>query len=343
MQSQSFQKTLDAAEFAAFLEALGAQLRPHDPASLPEGIQEASAQGLPVLLAIERSRSFAAARWSALGPLGPEHHETFFVHPAGSAARSGYRIVRPASDGPPRERPPAWWELSTARGQPCAGGPTPSFLELVGALGSQGRLRSANAELLARLEGCEDEAGYLRGLLDGQAALLKRYKARLRVAESAAAARRAPQPGADDDAEEPARLTRLEDLPAWAADRQDHIVVLPRALGGVKKSLYEKPEVVCAAFELLAGVYRQARLGLADNAEMNAALAQAGLRLEGSVAPSVAGENGGAYFVHWEGRRRFLDLHLLKAGAATSATACAFTSSGTRPPPEPWSARASRT
>jgi len=45
-----------------------------------------------------------------------------------------------------------------------------------------------------------------------------------------------------------------------------------------------------------------------------AQLAAEELQLEGSVAPSVAGEQGDAYFVSWKGRRRFMDLHLRKGG-----------------------------
>jgi hypothetical protein len=91
-------------------------------------------------------------------------------------------------------------------------------------------------------------------------------------------------------------------------------VILPRALQGAKKSHYETPETVYTALELLAGPYRDMRMGAMSHAQFIEALGASEMQLEGSVAPSVAGEQGDAYFVSWHGRRRFLELHLRKGG-----------------------------
>ncbi|MDF8359419.1 hypothetical protein [Achromobacter anxifer] len=89
----------------------------------------------------------------------------------------------------------------------------------------------------------------------------------------------------------------LDALGQWCVEHEDRIVVLPRARGGAKKSRYEDPSLIYTALETLAGPYRDLRAGRINQETFNEILLPTGLRLEGSVAPSIAGEQGDAYFV----------------------------------------------
>ena len=106
----------------------------------------------------------------------------------------------------------------------------------------------------------------------------------------------------------------LDLVAEWAKDNEKDIVVLPRALQGAKKSIYFRPELVCKGLEALAGPYRSMRTNKATAEDFQKALDEHGFKLEGSVSPSIAGSLGETYFVKWQGRREFLDLHLIKGG-----------------------------
>jgi hypothetical protein len=103
-------------------------------------------------------------------------------------------------------------------------------------------------------------------------------------------------------------------LPQWVAMNGTKIAVMPRALGAAKKSRYENPEHIRSALEYLAGPYRQCRLGQIDQDASNKALMDTGSRIRGSAGISVAGTEGDAYFVMWNGRRRFMDMHITRGG-----------------------------
>lgn len=104
----------------------------------------------------------------------------------------------------------------------------------------------------------------------------------------------------------------LRDLDDWAAVNSDRIIVLPRAIAAAKRSEYASPELAFAALELLAGTYRQVKIGEAPRERLLQELRTLGLDIGGSVDPSRAGAEGDEYFVRWRGRRRFLDQHLGK-------------------------------
>ena len=106
----------------------------------------------------------------------------------------------------------------------------------------------------------------------------------------------------------------LDWLPQWAEDNTERIVIMPRALAGAKKSRYKDAEHIREALEFLAGPYRDLRQGRIEQAQMEKALREAGLGLRGSAASQIAGEEGAAYFVRWDGRRRFMDMHLTRGG-----------------------------
>lgn len=155
----------------------------------------------------------------------------------------------------------------------------------------------------------EAEAEYLRGLVAEQADELRQARAQLREARRhlANGYQETVTAGEEDAQDE-------EDLLQWCIDNDERIVVLPRARNGAKKSEYEDPTLMLTALKLLAGPYRELRSGELKREQFDAALAEHGLKLAGAVGPSVAGEQGDAYFVKWGGQRHFLDLHLLKGG-----------------------------
>jgi hypothetical protein len=186
-------------------------------------------------------------------------------------------------------------------------------MELVAILASNGNIATSSAEAQATVADLGFELDYYRQLAEDQAEELRQLKARLRDSwRPSEQESESDEEEGDVDSAEP--VSDLSGLQEWAMRNSDRITVLPRALNGAKKSLYENPAAVYSALELLAGPYRQQRLGLLDKAAYEEALAKSGMQFAGSVGPSVAGEHGNAYFVNWNGRKRFLEFHLLKGG-----------------------------
>lgn len=194
----------------------------------------------------------------------------------------------------------------------------PSYAQ-VAALAQGGAVPDAPAALHEDLSHARWELQQARARADELAHACAELKAQLQL-EREGRAGRAGRAGAPDDAAasacplSPALPTDLGELPQWAQLNAQRIEVLPRALGGAKKSIYEQPGQVFQGLEFLAGAYRAYRCGDLPKAEMERALEACGMRLAGSVGRSVAGEQGSAYFATWRGRRRMFDLHLVKGG-----------------------------
>lgn len=188
-------------------------------------------------------------------------------------------------------------------------GRLPSFLELSTILQAQSAVTISSVQL-------EDELRFVRHERDTFALALTQYRDEV-AKERLARASAAPMffEGTEDatSGQESLAWTRYDQMGQWAAEHEGLITLLPRALGGVKKALYEAPEHLYAGLEFLAGPYRRYRLNQCTVAEYEAALQAAGLRLANSVAPSVAGTNGD-YHVRWRGRKRLLEWHLLRGG-----------------------------
>ena len=118
-------------------------------------------------------------------------------------------------------------------------------------------------------------------------------------------------------AEEQRAERTLKELPVWALENESRIVLLPRALAGARRSQYQSDDDIYRALEFLAGPYRDQRINVIDTEAFQTALQSLqtdGFQLARSVDPSVAGEQGEAYFVRYGARRRFLDWHLIKGG-----------------------------
>lgn len=109
----------------------------------------------------------------------------------------------------------------------------------------------------------------------------------------------------------------FDDMPEWAETHLTGRVVLhSRATRGLKKAAYEDIELVYRALLLLALEYRNLRLGMPDaDALFQTRLGELGLRYDGSISETRAGEEGETYFVRFptnSGPKRFLEWHIRK-------------------------------
>jgi hypothetical protein len=305
----------DNAAFDSFLRVLWgrlSQLEELTGDSWPDGIGELEGQTALVSYAVDRASKFAALRWQE----SQQHLEAFFVLPQDGQSRMACRIrVQAAAQATQDLAPPEWWTQLSFRSSSTPRKPLPGFMELAATLAARGNVQLPNGATTALVTSLQHEVAYFKELADDQASELRQLRAQLRdtdirsySSEGSVPAFVAPEPTPYADVED------LRGLPQWAHDNQTRIVVLPRALNGAKKSLYEQPAAVYRALEYLAGPYREYRRNQLSRAELDAALVAAGLKVSGSVAPSVAGEQGEAYYVSWDGRRRFLDQHLVRGG-----------------------------
>ena len=107
----------------------------------------------------------------------------------------------------------------------------------------------------------------------------------------------------------------LDDVAQWAEKYSDRMILAERAVRGAKKSLYKNPQTVYECLEHLATRYWEMKTGkISVAAHDTAMMSLPGISLRGSAAPNIAGECGEAYFIAYNGRRLFLDLHMAKGG-----------------------------
>lgn len=286
------------------VEACLAELLGLIPKTLEQGVLDtAHVEGFRST-AIDRTQRFLAARWLQSGQLC----ELFCVAPASKPAQMGYSVF--SGEGAEPVLPVGlrrWMDPAQHRTQKRL----PSFTSLACLLATQGASARDVGEREPQLEA---ECDYLKQLLAEQTGLLRETQTQLRHARRQHSVL-APVEDESTLAIEQADVGwPLEVLPDWCSRHEDEVVVLSRARNGVKKSIYEDPSLICTALELLAGPYRDFRRGLLTKDEFEDLMNPTGLRLAGSVSPTVAGEQGEAYFVSWAGRRRFLEFHLLKGG-----------------------------
>lgn len=156
------------------------------------------------------------------------------------------------------------------------------------------------------------ERDYYKQLVLNQAERLKGLGTKLRAAQDALKQKDNPL---DLDVESLVLEPRdLEHLPMWGAEHEDRLVLLPRALAGAKRSLYQDDEEIFKALEFLAGPYWMHRSGILPLEEYQARLAEAGLRLAGSAGQTTATTHSQDYFARYKGQKRFLDWHVVKGG-----------------------------
>lgn len=304
---------------------------------LPEGVHEVPSPRAPLACAVDRPRRFAAFRWWTWDAHDESRLTGFaeaFCLPTKAAQGPGLRIgfqqqrlaLPEAGSSGAQEAPAGPARLGTA---PAAffehwlharqmqweedGSALPGFIELSALLATKGQLSSSSHQLLQRLQDAQWDRDYHKQRADELESDLRQARARLKD-EPAARWQQAFEQDTAAPTPAPALPTEWDELPAWCEAHQEQLTVLPRALNACKKSIYEKPKYLFAGLNFLATAYRDARLGRCSPAEMEQALAHAGVRLAGSVGASIAGEHGDTYFVTWGGRRRFLELHLLRGG-----------------------------
>lgn len=306
-------------QYDAFLASLWSDIaaaHPAAPDTSPEGLGDLIDGPHQINFAIDKEAKFAALQWhtSPSGESGAwSRLEAFFVCPSTGSPKVGLRI---ASDSENHDTsPPAWWVSVITNSSQTANHKIPGFLQLVGILAAKGNISTSSAAMIDALAEAEYEISYLRQLADDQSNELRQL--RLKVKSDWAFAKETGQQDlaeVDEAIVEWENAVDLSGLQKWADTNSDRIVILPRALYGAKKSLYESPSTIYAALELLAGAYREHRTGLLDKAQFAEAIAKAGVQLRGSFRPSTAGAQGHSYFVNYEGRRCSLDFHLVKGG-----------------------------
>jgi hypothetical protein len=316
---QSWLAEVDPARFDEFIRVFWRYLRqisddlPEQPL---EGIGDLPARPGCLSYAFDKATRFAAFRGfiDAGDTEAPrlEQFDVFFISPQSTKPRIGLRL-QPLHRAAPNSLPPKWWtdELQLP-GAAHTGRPLPGFLELVSILASRGDVVTTSAEVQAVLTDTARELEYYRQLSASLSEDLRLANAKVRDLIAR------PQATASDtltdieDVPEPA-VTDLSGLPEWAAQNSHRITVMPRALGAAKKAVYENPATVYAALELLAGAYRDSRMGTINREAFEDALKSTGLQLRGSAGQTGLGGNTGEdYHISWNGRRRVMDMHLAK-------------------------------
>lgn len=148
-------------------------------------------------------------------------------------------------------------------------------------------------------------------------------RARIEALEAALSSRKGRSP----DVGLPA-IDSYDGLPEWVSDHLvGRLVLHPRAINqGLKSAAYEDLGKVRDALLVLAGDYRNMRLGI-ENARQRfeTRLNELGLRCDGSISEERAGEEGDTYFVrhpYASSPRRFIDLHLRTRGNSRDPKRC---------------------
>lgn len=118
-----------------------------------------------------------------------------------------------------------------------------------------------------------------------------------------------------------------DDLSDWVAFHlTGRLLLHSRALRGLKKAQYADVESVCRVLLLLANEYRDMRLGHDGAKErFESALDRDGLRCDGSITPTRAGEQGDTYFVRYpysNSERVFVEYHIRSKGNTRDPSRC---------------------
>lgn len=132
--------------------------------------------------------------------------------------------------------------------------------------------------------------------------------------------------GQDADASIPIPST-YDGLEEWVGKHlTGRLLLHSRALRGLKNPEFEDVELVYRALLLLAGEYRNMRLGEKDGKErFDTSRDRLHLRLSGSISAERAGEQGDTYFVRYpyaSSMKTFLNLHLRSGGNSRDPKRC---------------------
>lgn len=173
-----------------------------------------------------------------------------------------------------------------------------------------------------QVEEALDLASQMERERDQVAAENHQLRARIESLEAALSSRRDRRPEAGVPV-----IDSYDGLPDWVSDHLIGRAVLhSRAIRGLKSAEYEDLGKVRDALLLLAGDYRDMRLGV-ENAKQRfeARLGELGLRCDRSISQERAGEEGDTYFVRYpypSSPRRFIDSHLRAGGNTRDPKRC---------------------
>lgn len=266
---------------------------------------------------VDPSNHFFLLQWQVLETSSVvSRTEAFFVTPATGSPKCGLRRWRTDLQGRRRAggKQNASWVTLVSEGQVGlfeAQRTSPEFSSLyrMWLMFQAPRTMDLNAAGRSAVE-LQEELDSLRELVAEQSDTLRILRSEVRRLQ----AERASSPLAQGELPAPAIPDSLRELAAWAAEHENDITILPRALSAARKARFEDIGAVYQALEILAGPYREMRMGLRNKSEVDGLLAAGGFRLSGSTGACVAGEQGDQYFVRWQGRRQFLGMHLAKGG-----------------------------
>lgn len=283
-------------------------------AALPEGVASMVEGHLLLDSAVSRDLRTAAVRWTGELPGGWTVEEAFRLEVSESKAVIGWRrLGRKEEEGGDPEWP-AWCGALLGSGpkREVVTHDPPAFPAVVAALMSSEPVQVVtgapedrkNMLLKAELEDLEGQLTSLHQSLREMAGERRSLKDALAKAQTGA------QAGAV--ALQDPVFERYEDVPLWAARNEDRLVIHPRALVAVKKATYVRPRELFEVLDILAGPYRDVKLGLAGREVLDKAL-QSG--------PFILSQSGGEttmnipeYSVRWEGKRHLLEMHMGKGG-----------------------------
>lgn len=308
---------VDATLFRGFLELLEVHLGVELPAQ--DGrVSEVDGGGCRVVSLVDRRNDFAIVKWvggaSARGD--EEVEEAFFVRAQAAGVRAGWR--RWSADKANGDAPgaPAWWGAllhdTAARTQE---GVAPSFEQLmctyVATNGAELAVdRPAGYDEMAELR---DEVVRLRAQCRIVASERRQLAERQALLQGATASQIRPHATGTNTVNDLYVATNLDGFLAWCADNADRLVVAGRAHQGAKKSIYEKPGEIYAALDILAGPYRDVKMGLGTWQAVEDALQKGGFSMQKSGGETTLTSES-SYTIKWEGARWLLSQHITKGG-----------------------------
>ncbi len=125
--------------------------------------------------------------------------------------------------------------------------------------------------------------------------------------------------GKEEAVKIPASLAEIDQwVPEYVGDG---VYLLGRAIRGARKSVYDDTELVYRSLLLLGNTYRNYRLGLATQDELQERCGELGVEITGTGDRATLMQWRDQYEVDWARGRRFLDTHL-KKGAAHDPRVC---------------------
>jgi hypothetical protein len=153
---------------------------------------------------------------------------------------------------------------------------SPDFIAMIAAISSSTSITYAQSDA-QQVRELQEEVEQLRQQTALQAGKL-RVLADLQSRTPEAAATPMQEP----------REWQLDEIAEWAAENADRITILPRAINGARKSLYEQPHLVYAALEMLASTYRLVKLGLKERTDLINEVRGLGMDIGGSIDPRAS-------------------------------------------------------